>query len=698
MTRTAFGPILQLIRRVAADPCARHCTDQELLRRFLDQHDEPAFDALVRRHGPMVLDVCRGVLPNEADVEDAFQATFLILARKAGSIRKTASLASWLHGVAYRTAWKVRTDFARRRKYEDRAPPPAPDGTADDLAWREVRQILHQELNALSERFRAPLVLCYLEGRTQDEAAALLGLAKSTLKERLERGRALLRARLIRRGLGTAGLLILATWAATATAVPPALTAAAVRVAAHSASGGVVPASVLSLAERGARSMSATKLILGLCLLPAAVLGLARPGTPDHPGPIPGAPAAAAEPDKKDAPVQRGPGDLAGVWKVQDVQTAGKSLLAAGDLKDAQLVFKDNRAEVKGLAVDFVRDFSFTFDSTKTPREIDVTFQDGPRKGETLQGIYVARKNEIRICLRVAYPKLGRPAGFDTISGTTLYTFILGPEQDGAAPAAPTPLPSPQADAPAKKCRVTGTLASIEYAKVGGTLDRAIVTVYTDPGRDPVAKANEKGTAFAFDLPLGNYALECTGVGSRGATFVPSEKKFAVKAGDARLDLGAIDMPASKITKLFGQPAPELEGAVGWKNTDPMTLKGLKGKVVVLDFWSYSCTICLHHKPDLAQLAEKYKGKELAVLTVHDSSLDTMEEVDKHVPEAIKQKAGHLPIALDGAGAKSIFRSYGITAVPMVILIDPEGRVVRRFHHAGDPELDREVEKLLGMK
>src|SRR5262249_44488452 len=175
-------------------------------RRFLDQQDEAAFEALVRRHGPLVLDVCRAVLCNEADVEDAFQATFLVLAQKAGSIRKTESLASWLHGVAYRVACKARTAFARRNKHE-RSTTGARAAQPDNLAWNELRQVVHEELNALSERHRAPLVLCYLEGKTQDEAAGLLGVAKSTLKERLERGRALLRARLGGRGVRATALV-----------------------------------------------------------------------------------------------------------------------------------------------------------------------------------------------------------------------------------------------------------------------------------------------------------------------------------------------------------------------------------------------------------------------------------------------------------------------------------------------------------
>src|SRR5262249_18170160 len=148
-----------------------------------------------------------------------------ILARKANAVRRAASLASWLHGVAYRTAWKARTGFARRRKHEGRVPVRAAAEAADDFTWREVRQVLHEELSGLAERYRAPLVLCYLEGQTQDGAAAQLGLAKGTLKGRLERGRALLRARLVRRGLGPAALLAASGWpAATAAAgVSPAL-------------------------------------------------------------------------------------------------------------------------------------------------------------------------------------------------------------------------------------------------------------------------------------------------------------------------------------------------------------------------------------------------------------------------------------------------------------------------------------------
>ncbi len=199
MANAVSSSVLRFIRSVVDDPRMRGCADRELLARYLGGRDEAAFVALVRRHGPMVLDVCRGVLACEADAEDAFQATFLVLAKKAGSIREATSLAGWLHGVAYRVARRAQTEFARRQKHEAAAaarPGGAP--TEDEPSWREVRQVVHEELGGLPERLRAPLALCYLRGLTQDQAAAELGLPKGTLRGRLERGRALLRARLLR--------------------------------------------------------------------------------------------------------------------------------------------------------------------------------------------------------------------------------------------------------------------------------------------------------------------------------------------------------------------------------------------------------------------------------------------------------------------------------------------------------------------
>jgi cytochrome c peroxidase len=285
MAKAEPSPILRSIRRLVEDEGTRRLSDQHLLRQFCDQRDEAAFGALLRRHGPMVLDVCRGALSDEADAEDAFQATFLILARKAASIRKAESVGSWLHGVAYRTALKARSHSAARQKTEARAPTRAP-AEPDDLTWREARQILHEELTGLAERYRAPLVACYLEGKTQDEAAAQLRLARSTLKERLERGRGLLRARLVRRGLGPAALLLATAWPAAAASahLPAALASSTIEAASLCAAGqaaapSVISAEVAALTEGVLNSMVLTKtrstaaLLLAACSLVG--LGLA---------------------------------------------------------------------------------------------------------------------------------------------------------------------------------------------------------------------------------------------------------------------------------------------------------------------------------------------------------------------------------------------------------------------------------------
>jgi RNA polymerase sigma factor (sigma-70 family) len=280
MGKTLDYPILRLIRKVVADQGVRDASDHDLLHRFRYHGDEAAFHALVCRHGAMVFDVCRGILRNEANAEDAFQATFLILARKAQSIRKSASVGSWLHRVACRTALRARAQEATRKRIEVRVPT-RQISEADDLTWREVRAVLHEELNNLPERYRAALLMCYLESRTQDTAAAQLGVAKSTLKERLDRARQLLGARLAGRGLGPAAVLVAAAWPASVSSgcLPLSLVSATARSAGQSVAGlatpGEVSANVAALAKGVLKSMFLTKLKTAIA---AAVLLVALAG------------------------------------------------------------------------------------------------------------------------------------------------------------------------------------------------------------------------------------------------------------------------------------------------------------------------------------------------------------------------------------------------------------------------------------
>jgi len=301
MAKAVSSPILQLIRRVVEDERVRQLSDQVVLKQLRDQRNEAAFETLLYRHGPMVLDVCRSLLRNEADAEDAFQATFLIFARKAASIRRTASVGSWLHGVAHRTALKARAKAATKAKNEARAPG-RPVSDPDDLAWREVQQVLHEELTGLTQRYRDPLVACYLEGKTQGEAAAQLGLAKSTLKVRLERGRSLLRARLVRRGLGPAAILAAAVWPAAGSASVPVTLASSTVQAANLFAGGqaavtIVSANVAALTEGVLKTMLLTKLKLATALLVGMALVVA--GASLTMSPVP-----AGEPPATDRPIR----------------------------------------------------------------------------------------------------------------------------------------------------------------------------------------------------------------------------------------------------------------------------------------------------------------------------------------------------------------------------------------------------------
>jgi RNA polymerase sigma factor (sigma-70 family) len=205
MATPTLGIFLQRLKQSMSAEALASRSDAELIEQFRAHRDDAAFRAILDRHGPMVFQVCRRVLDSQADIEDAFQATFLILVRRGHTIRRSASLGSWLHGVAHRTALKLRTQSNRRRMRELKACGPELVDGKDDITWRELRGILDEELQRLPQTCRAPLVLCYLEGLTQDEAAKQLRLHRSALRRQLDRGREMLGRRLARRGvaLGT---------------------------------------------------------------------------------------------------------------------------------------------------------------------------------------------------------------------------------------------------------------------------------------------------------------------------------------------------------------------------------------------------------------------------------------------------------------------------------------------------------------
>jgi RNA polymerase sigma-70 factor (ECF subfamily) len=252
-------------------------SDGQFLESFIRERDEAAFEALVRRHGPMVLGVCRRVTGHPQDAEDAFQAAFLVLARKAASIRPREHLARWLYGVAYKTALKARTAAARRRARERQVrampQPPARPEPSDDL-----RPALDRELSRLPEKYRLPVVLCELEGRTCKEAARQLGVSEGVVSVRLVRARAKLAERLSRQVLGlSAGALVAVLTGDAVAAVPAPLVSSTVRAAVVFAAGraatNAAPAGVTALAEAVLGAMRLAKLKAAAAVA-VAVLGI----------------------------------------------------------------------------------------------------------------------------------------------------------------------------------------------------------------------------------------------------------------------------------------------------------------------------------------------------------------------------------------------------------------------------------------
>jgi RNA polymerase sigma factor (sigma-70 family) len=253
-------------------------TDEYLLLRFKECQDADAFATLVRRHGPLVWAICRRVLANEHDAEDAFQATFFVLVRKAGSIRKQTSMAAWLYGVAQRIAVKARSQRYRSQGLEEKgnlAPGEAAQERHDvllEVSRQEVQAIVDEEIAQLPERFRAPLVLCGLSGRSKAEAARELGWKEGTVASRLDRARRRLRGRLARRGVlaavGTCGLELLGQpTAAMAGSVVTATVSMARLLAAGEAAAGAGSCGVaLALAESFLAAATLTKIRAGLAL------------------------------------------------------------------------------------------------------------------------------------------------------------------------------------------------------------------------------------------------------------------------------------------------------------------------------------------------------------------------------------------------------------------------------------------------
>src|SRR6516225_9461382 len=270
MSSAQVSVVLRYNRKLATARQDGELPDKQLLSRFVRFRDEAAFAALLRRHGAMVLGVCRSVLRNLHDAEDVFQAAFLVLARKAGSIHRREAVSSWLHRVAYHLAVDAQADAARRRVHERRVSTMPSADPLLDLSLRELRGVLNEELQRLPNEYRAPLVFCCLEEESLDEAARLLGWSRWTVKGRLQRGRERLRRRSLELSAGL--FAAVASTSSASARIPATLAASTLKAALWLAAGkepvaGVISAKVAALAQGASKTMFLSKVKIATVLL-----------------------------------------------------------------------------------------------------------------------------------------------------------------------------------------------------------------------------------------------------------------------------------------------------------------------------------------------------------------------------------------------------------------------------------------------
>jgi RNA polymerase sigma factor (sigma-70 family) len=471
------GVVLREVHRLFGEGTVAGLSEGQLLERFLARRDEVAFEALVARHGPMVLGVCRGVLRDPHEAEDAFQATFLVLIRKAGTIRRGDSLGPWLYRIARRVAVRASAGGSRRRGSEVQAAEAVAAAPAPDGPDRDARALIHEELDRLPEKYRAPIVLCYLEGRTHEEAARQLRWPIGSVKGRLSRARGLLRDRLTRRGLALSGVApAFALEGEAGAAVPPALSEATIRAAMDIAAGkatGFATATTAALAEGVLKAMFANKLkglaagVLAVGLLAAGVGPFVRGGRADDgPGGAGEARGEVVDP----AAIHQDREVIRGNWKVVSVEVAGKEVLRApASGRYSNLIIGDGRfrldeatppAAFKYLLVDA----TYELDPFATPKEISLRGRRG-YLSEAQLGIYRWDGETLTLC----FDRIGsrtRPKAFATGAGAAQTLLLLRRETFGVTDHAPPAREAAEAEMPPP---ARGTPAADELARLQGT-------------------------------------------------------------------------------------------------------------------------------------------------------------------------------------------------------------------------------------
>lgn len=427
MPSTQMHSVLKHLRKVLT-PCASSgSTDWELLERFVGARDESAFEILLWRHHRMVLSVCSRILADSHDVEDAFQATFLVLARKARSIRQSGSLSSWLYGVARRVALEGTRSSTLPQPSLLVAQTSGPDPCEEALRL-ELRRVFDKELGQLPEKYRAPVVLCYLEGMTYEQAGQQLGCSRGTVSTRLTRARELLRMRLMHRGLavpaGTLAAWLCAQAASAATPVPLVVSTckAASLLSAGKPLAAALSPKVAALCEGVIQAMFVTKLkIAAATLFVLAMLG-AGLGTWISGNSTLAADTESAQNKATVVSAQKGSKSdqeaIQGTWKVMTCELGGQQVAT----EDFSMVITANKIFIKDEGL--TKEFAYTLDPSKKPRHIDWVPAFGVNKGNIVRGIYRLNGDDLVFCTNGPQGKI-RPGEFKTAAGSQVALMVL---------------------------------------------------------------------------------------------------------------------------------------------------------------------------------------------------------------------------------------------------------------------------------
>jgi RNA polymerase sigma factor (sigma-70 family) len=698
-------------------------SDGQLLERFTTSHREAAelaFHSLVERHGPMVLRICRRLLDDPNDADDAFQATFLVLLRRAGAIRDRGSVAAWLYGVAVRVASRARVESARRKRIERQGVRPA-TGRNDDPDRLDLEALIDVELARLPEKYRAPIVLCYLEGLTHEVAAARLGWPVGTVRGRLARARDLLRSRLTRRGVTASAALAAVEGLCNSAkaAVPAALREATVRAVVEVASGSTVAAVTSARVAAWAagtsrglafpRAITATSVLL---LLGTVGTGLAMLGVSSPP---PEAPQAqpAAPPESREA-IRREMFQLKGTWTTTATfQNAINGVPQPP--KEVKLVWSIDRDTITGTDKDGFAGMTYRFsvDPNQTPKTIDLNMLN---TGLSLQGLYQLEGDTLIVSMGVQ-----RPKDLDEGQGHVRMVFhresrtpTLLPQEYPTAPgcywaleprgAVGSATYSSGIDVMAKKdpqgamiitlayvARRQNGRRDVEYRPVafddkkvrhlpkrirgGGSESpsiRGVVLVMNEYRLDP--------DALPFDR-VRNLGIELIPIEARQATETAASARAVKEARDA----GTAILPWPEVGKPFAFSLTDTKGRV-------IRASELKGKVVLIDCWAGWCSPCMAKMPGLKQLYERRHGDGLEIVGINFDN-------DRARAEELVRTHG-LPwtevwVPDDDRTRRLWVDGPGIAGLPRLFLIDREGILRWDGGFPGGGDLEDKINSLL---